>query len=339
MRNVAWIGGLAFKDHMPEFGWRPLHVPLRPGVPLCWEEIRAAAGEEPEALVYVDRSAALPMVGVESFPCPTCFFCIDSHIHAWYPAWAQAFDACAVSLKDHIPAFASRLAPDRLVWLPPFAKDTDRPPESPPEPEWDLLFVGTVDPETTPGRVRFLDELGRLFPGLAVMRGDYRGLFPKAKLVLNVAERGDLNYRVPEALACGACLLTPAIANGQEELFRDGEHLFTYPQGDAAAVAALARRLLAEPERRARVAAAGRAEVEAHHRMRHRARTMATLLDSLAAAGDASRRLARAEEIRATHLRRILLHWAEASENPEARGRYLAAARGLPCPPPTPGLF
>ena len=140
-------------------------------------------------------------------PCPTCFFCIDSHIHGWYADWAQAFDACAVSLKDHMPAFRQRLPMERVVWLPPFAKDTDQPPASPPEPEFDLLFVGTVDPETTPGRVRFLDEVKARMHGREVRKGEYRELFHRARLVLNVAERGDLNYRVFEALGCGACLL------------------------------------------------------------------------------------------------------------------------------------
>ncbi len=327
MRRVAWVGGLAFLGHMPAFGWEPVPIPLPADRPLDWSSIEQACGGVPDALVYVDRSAALPMVGVESFPCPTCFFCIDSHIHGWYADWAQAFDACAVSLKDHMPAFRQRLPMERVVWLPPFAKDTDQPPASPPEPEFDLLFVGTVDPETTPGRVRFLDEVKARMHGLEVRKGEYRELFHRARLVLNVAERGDLNYRVFEALGCGACLLTPAIGHGQSRLFRDGTHLFTYPPEDAATLAALAGKLLAEPETMRRVAEAGLAEVEARHRMRHRAQSMAALLDRLTEERDAANRLPKAGVIAATYLRRLLLHWAEASDSPQVRETYLNAAR------------
>lgn len=325
--KLAWLGFPAFRHHMPAQGFDTAFVALPKPRVLDFEEVCQAAGFVPDAVVYADRSFPPPLAGVELFPCLTCFYCVDSHIHSWYPAYAQGFDCCAVSLRDHLPWFTDALGAARAIWLPPFPRDEDRPAPGA-EKIWDALFVGKVDAKLTPARHAFLAELGELTSGLHVTRGTYRELFPQARVVLNVAERGDLNFRVFEALACGSCLLTPRVGHGQEEMLPAGECLEVYESGDAADAARRIAELLAAPERRETLAQAGAARIEAEHRMHHRAATLAGLLRSGQAAAARAARLARPVVNHA--LKAVYLHWAEALGEGEMRDRYLAVALRRP---------
>jgi hypothetical protein len=325
--SVACLGGTFFSPALRDLGFRVLPLPLsRPEI-LDWTEVCRRAGEAPDLLLYLDRSLPPPLAGLERFPCLTAFWCIDSHIHSWYPAWAQGFDLCFASLRDHLPRFVLRLPPERVLWLPPFADLGHQPPAAPPDTEWDLLFAGTVNPETTPGRAAFLNELGQRLPGLAVRQGRFGELLPRARLALNVAERGDLNFRVFEALGCGSCLLTPRVGHGQDTLFRHGEHLFIYDPEDMDGLVRLVNELLAQPERCAAVARAGRAAVDAAHRPIHRARQVARAVSGLDAEAVVGQRLEQAKDIREKYLKLVYLHWAEAAQDPATRAAYLAAAK------------
>jgi hypothetical protein len=333
---LAWVGGEFFMRHMEAEGFRVLRIPLTGPEALSWEDICARCGQAPDAVVYTDRSLPPPLLGLERYPALTAFYCIDSHIHGWYPLYAGAFDLCAVSLKDEVERFAAELSPGRVLWLPPFAEDRYQPRPTAQEAEgegagkdFDLLFVGTVDPETTPQRSAFLQRLGREFPGLAVRRGDFAELLPRARVALNIAERGDLNFRVFEALACGACLLTPKIGNGQDELFEDGVHFVTYRADDEADAAAKARALLADDDRREAYARAGFARVDGAHRPRHRASALAALLRQGFDEGLPVARLARPDRARIADLRLLFLHWADHCGDASLAARYLAEARRL----------
>lgn len=46
---------------------------------------------------------------------------------------------------------------------------------------------------------------------------------------------GELNFRVFQAMACGAAVLTEATDNGLDELFTVGLEVLTYPRGAVAA--------------------------------------------------------------------------------------------------------
>ena len=326
-RTIAWVGGDFFMGHMQAQGFRTVRLPLTKPQALRYDEIVRHCGCEPDAVVYTDRSLPPPLLGVERFPCLTAFYCIDSHIHSWYPLYAGAFDLCAVSLRDHVAAFARELSPSRVLWLPPGASEYYQPNQV--QKDFDLLFVGTVDPETTPQRCDFLKRLGALVPGLAVRRGDFSKLLPRAKVVLNIAERGDLNFRVFEALACGSCLLTPSLAHGQDELFEAGRHFVTYEADNEADCAAQARALLADDARREALAREGLARVDAAHRTEHRAAALAGLLRQGFDDQLARQRLAAPDRARSAALRLLWLHWAEHCGDAALAARYLAEARRL----------
>jgi glycosyltransferase involved in cell wall biosynthesis len=328
MRTVAWFGNPFFGQKLAAHGWRVVYVGQFPHLPLGWEDVVALAGGIPDLVALGDRSTPPLLAGLERYPCPTLFYSVDSHIHAWHPLYARAFDLVMVSLADHIPVFQETgTAPDRLLWSPPYARDEDTPLPGIAK-QFDLLFVGSVDPVNAPGRAGFLAEVGRRLSGLAVRQGAYRELYARAQVVLNEAERGDLNFRVFEALGCGACLLTPRVGHGLAELFADGRELFTYPPGDARAAAAKARVLLRNPDLCARAGEAGRAVVHAGHQARHRAAALADWLDRHDLPALAAARQARAEALFRDTLRPLYLHTAEGYSAGDMPQRYLAAARG-----------
>jgi glycosyltransferase involved in cell wall biosynthesis len=241
-----------------------------------------------------------------------------------------------VSLKDHLPRFAGqRLLPSQLLWMPPYYPHQPVSPESVPEAEktWDLLFVGTMNPSINPERCEFMERARDLMPNLHCCGGDYAQLFPQARLVLNHSIAGDLNFRVFEALGCGACLLTPRVGHGLEDLFIDGEDLFLFEQEDLPGLARLAGRLLADPAARLNAAKNGQAKVAGRHLACHRAAQFLRLLRDWQDSGQSRElirnRLRDAARIHGAYLKLIylLLAGSFAGYPAEIRAAYLAAAR------------
>ncbi len=335
-RKLLWIGSPFFSGALEKEGWDVrVHNFEEPRV-YGWNDVLRLAGGRPDVVVAADKSRPPFVAGMEDFPCLTVFYAVDTHIHSWYPWYAQGFDACLVSLRDHLPRMRGPYLPEqRIRWFPAFAPDL---PETPPDPlkesridveddpEWDCLFVGTVDAQRTPGRKRFLEQLGRRLP-LEVRRGNYLRLYPRARVVLNYCELGDLNFRVFEALGCGSCLVTPLVGHGLNELFTPGEHLLAYPPDDTEAAEAAVRTALNDPELRKRLGRNGLAAVNAAHRAGRRAEAFSAFVRELPADLPAARRK-RAAEIRERGLRLLYLLQAETVSHPGLRRAYLAAAQG-----------
>jgi glycosyltransferase involved in cell wall biosynthesis len=323
---IAWVGGYYFDRHfVTERGFEVTYFNMTGPEVYTWDDLVAGCGREPDYVLYTDRSLPPPLLGVEDYPCPTAIYAIDSHIHSWLPLYAQAFDLALVSLRDHLPLFRRRLDHDHVAWFPPFPIRDEHPPDPPPDKRWDVLFAGNVDPETTPERHVFLRELKARLPNLEVRQGEFSELFPQARVVLNIAEHGDLNFRVFEALATRSCLVTPRVGHGLSLLFRDNEHLVTYDPKDVDGLVDTCCSLLADPERREGIAAAGFAEVNANHRPANRA---GALFDAMDALGEDTvrKRLQSAAHIRAKYLKLVYLHWAEALGDSEMGRRYLKEA-------------
>lgn len=334
---VVWVGTPFFspvlRPNAAGRTWRVIRMDPAPGEILGWDDIVERAGFVPDVLVVGDKSTPPFVLGVENFPCLTVLYAVDTHIHSWLPLYAQAFDLCLVSLRDHIPYFRGKQLPDdAILWSPPYASYARPVPRDPEQPVVDLLFVGTVDPEITPERYSFMRELGELFPGFVCeTTPSYPQLYAQARVVLNHASYGDLNFRVFEALGVGACLLTPRIGHGQDELFHDGRELFVYDQSDLHALVAKARELLDDPERCARVAAAGLAVVDSGHRPEHRAERFQNTVARLFTDGEAAEKIharhSNANMLRDQYLRLIYLLHAQVTPNPATSRLYLDAAK------------
>ena len=332
MQRLLWIGSPFFSASLKDCGWQEVafHNFEEPRV-YGWDDLVRVAGFVPDVVVVADKSRPPFVLGVEDFPCLTVFYAVDSHIHSWEPLYAQAFDACLVSLEDHLQRFVGPyLPPERIWWSPPYAWEQDRPrPEL--AKEWDCLFVGNVNPEIMPRRAAFLAEVGKHLPGLHITRGNYRELFPRGRVLLNQCEHGDLNFRVFEAMGCGGCLVTPRVGHGLEKLFVDGEHLVGYAPDDAGDALYRIRFLLERPDLVRYIGETALAEVNAKHRVHHRAQAFTDKLCDLWMQGAedlVAARRERAAAVRRDFLSVPYLLWAQEVPQVELKEAYLAAARG-----------
>lgn len=327
MPGILWFGNPYFSRHLQALGREVHHVPVKAPRAFSWTDVLELHGAPPEVVVFGDNSMPPLLVGVEDFPCATAFFCVDSHIHSWHPYYAQAFDLCCVSLKDNLPRFEGRLTGEQLRWMPLWADAGSAPPVVAEEDkEYEALFVGNVNPETMPGRHAFFQELQRRLPSLTVMQGKYKELFPKAKVVLNYAERGDLNFRVFQALGCRSFLVTPDVGHGQSELFREGEELFSFAPEDMDGMIGLIEKLLADRQLRERVAAQGLAAIDKGHRANHRAAAFDAWLRSFDLPALVAKRKSMTTEIRRRWMKVLFLHLAEGLGG-ELREIYMQQAR------------
>jgi len=244
------------------------------GVPFdvraLWERLPFA----PDLLLVADTLGpqALPF-GLEDVPVPRVYYAIDVHVNFfWQRYYARLFDLVLVAQKDYLPIFAAAGVPAR--WLP-WGADERVFREQGLARIHDLVFVGTVDPTTRPKRAAVVECLRRRF-GLATFGEsvdtrlsweEMAAVFAGSKIVLNEAILGDLNFRVFEAMACGALLVTERIDNGLADLFTPGEELVVYGPDDL--VPQVAHYLHADTER-TRVAANGARAVRERHTLRAR---------------------------------------------------------------------
>jgi hypothetical protein len=298
------------------------------------EAVLARLGPErrPDVVFWADKSMPIRVLGLDRCPIPKVMWSIDAHHHvAWHALYGTVFDRVLVAQKDFLRRFEAFGVPAR--WLPLYAPD-DRPAEPLPEPRHDVCFVGSVDPLRHRRRGEFLRELGERVD-LVVAAGSWREAYARARIVLNQTVKGDLNFRVFEALCSGRLVLTERTGNGLLDLFADRVHLVTYPAGDVAAAAERIDYYCRRPEERERIARAGRRAVERHRRTARAAEVLACfaqLIEERAAGArvsqpgnDRPRDLGRDAAMAAAHLQN-LHHLLENS-------RRLLALRGEPLRP------
>lgn len=244
----------------------------------CVEDILKNLGNfSPDVLVFLDDSMpALLYEGLNTCSIPKVFYSVDTHHHNQVHALiAPLFDHILVAQKDYIPTFAESGTP--TTWFPLWAS---RYVEASSEKKFGATFVGNMDAKLNPRRVAFFEALQKKIP-IHIAHGNYWEIFPHADIVVNQTVKGDLNFRVFEAMMCGPALLTERTPNGLFDLFEDGKHLVTYEPDNVDEAAEKVTRLLNSPREMAEIAYAGRQEILAHHTSHHRARQLDAILRNL----------------------------------------------------------
>lgn len=312
--RLLWYGNTYFAKSLSAQGWEiDIKHQNQPSA-VSWQELFQDLPRWPDILVVGDFSGPPPLLDPHTCPCLTVLYSVDSHIHSWHPLYAQAFDLSLVSLKDNIPLFiGAHLDATRILWSPLFAHDDLQ--AEPGKTIWDTLFVGKVDELLTPKRFATLKVLSTHLPDLQVRQGNYRKLYPQAKVVLNFCDHGDFNFRVFEALACGSALLTPRIGHGLTDLFTHGDDLWLYETGesptDVKDLLKQIRHLLASPEVRKRISRNGQAKINNAHRAKHRAMSFTQWLRGHSQADLLAKRQRSSATMYRDILRPLFLHLSE----------------------------
>lgn len=254
-------------------------------------------GLRPDLVFWCDACQVPWIFGLESLPAVVIGYSVDQYVNPWHVPYSAGFDAVFVAQKDYLPLFVTPETPRPAAWLPLFC-DPAKAPATETARDIPISFVGTVGDTVNTDRKPFLDAFRTRAP-LVATSGAYGPVYGRSRLVLNQSAAGELNFRVFEAMACGAALLTEDVGNGLRELFTPGEDLFVYRRGDPADAAGKGLAALADPERLTRVAASGRRKTLAGHTVTARARHILETAVRLAAAGAVRRRLDRLAHVRA----------------------------------------
>ena len=181
----------------------------------------------PDFVLVLDESTAITVSGLEDLKVPICFYSVDTHHHhEVHSLLMHAFDFAYVAHKDYLGLVQNDYCDTK--WLPLYASRYLEPAE---KKEYGAVFVGTLNPKLNQDRVNFFEELQKRVP-VFVTSGDFASIFPKSEIVINQTVKGDLNFRVFEAMMSGAMLLTEESSNGLFDLFQNGVHLVTYKKND-----------------------------------------------------------------------------------------------------------
>lgn len=259
-------------------------------------ELLAARAFQPDLAFWCDSCQPPWIFGLESLPAVVIGYSVDQYLNPWHVPYSAGFDAVFVAQKDYLPLFTLPDTTRPSQWLPLFC-DPARCPDLGGGRDIPVAFVGTLDGRVNPQRRSFFHDFRQRVP-LVVTRGAYGPVYGRSRLVLNQSAAGELNFRIFEALACGAALLTEDTGNGLSDLFVPGEDLLVYRRGDAASAAATALAALADP-RLPEVAASGRRKALSGHTVVTRAREVLAMAGALMAAQAPGKRLADLARIRA----------------------------------------
>ncbi|NDC38046.1 MAG: glycosyltransferase family 1 protein [Proteobacteria bacterium] len=260
-------------------GWRAGEFDCVPSKEyLTLDELLALLPEgfTPDAIVYFDTSEVPKVFGLESAPCLTVFHSVDVHIHKhWHQFWALSFDHFLLAMKGYAEVFEGAYAPP-TTWFPLWAFSAGAEPAS--HRPVAASFRGSFG-ITHPRRRAFFDGVKAQIDG-DFGTGPFFELYSRSKIVLNDCIRDDLNWRVFEALASGALLITPRVSPETLELFPENEALVTYRPHDVDDAVQKVRYYLSHETKRLRIAQNGYERVRSTHMAHHRAKTLLGLLAS-----------------------------------------------------------
>ncbi|GAB6059624.1 glycosyltransferase family protein [Desulfonatronum parangueonense] len=297
--RILSVGGSDFVPAWKNMGHEVLTLGKGAGLDVALEhpiglrelwDILSSRGFRPELTVWVDRCRPLEVFGLERMPGVVIGFSIDQYCNPWHVPYSWAFDLFLVAQKDYLPLFADHRAWRECRWFPLYCRpDVDR--DEGLERDVPVSFVGTLDPPLNRSRHPFLRQFQRRCPAV-VQQGAYTNIFGRSMIVLNQSAVGELNFRLFQAAACGAVVLTEDVPNGLRDAFLVDEEILVYPRDNACEAARIALDALADPERLLKIALQGRRRVLREHSATVRAREIIRLADKLLASQADNRRKA-----------------------------------------------
>lgn len=250
------------------------HLDVRLDVPLLHiDSVIKKHNFTPDRIIVYDNSMPIIYSGLDETDVPTLFVGVDTHHHFELHRYLyDIFDAMTISLSDYLPAFQEHdMHPH---WLPLWAS---RYVEASEEKKYGAVFVGTLNASLNPERVKFFEELQKIVP-VHCTTGQYWEIFPHAEIIMNQTVKGDLNFRVFEAMMCGGLLLTERTGNGLLNLFNDKEDLVTYSRNNVTEAAELINYYLNHTEEARHIARKGREKILSQHVPERRAEQLLDLL-------------------------------------------------------------
>ncbi len=231
------------------------------------EELQRHLGKI-DLFLYVEPLGLIPE-GIERAPFTTAAVLCDMHNNlASRLRLSRFFDHLFLYQRNYIGAFKEH--PEEHVHWMPFACDTEfvRPVVTP--RDLDVAFVGKLVSKHHE-RHRITNEIARRWsfnPQRYYPQAEIPQIYSRARIVLNLPLKDDLNFRTFEAMSCGALLLTKRVANGQEVLFEEGRHFAAFSTEEE--LYDKIAYYLSHEDERARIAAAGLAEIQTKHTLQLR---------------------------------------------------------------------
>ncbi|MBI2058141.1 MAG: glycosyltransferase [Nitrospirae bacterium] len=232
---------------------------------------------------------------------PSVAYFHDTHFHlnSWAWDFSHVFDRVYLDTQGSVEYFIRRGSTNDVAYCPLYYKGArERVSSFDPgrERPIDVAFVGNWDVRLHPERHRFFQELlskvGTRYR-LHVGAGEFESVYPSSKIVINEtapppAQRQSSesvvdapNFRVFEAMGCGAMLLCDSPAPSVRALFEEGEDFVAYRHADAADAMDRIERYLRHGEERLAIAYRGWRRVVEQHTPEARAEMIAPALQDL----------------------------------------------------------
>jgi len=229
-------------------------------------EAQGITGPFDLVIVSADSTFSNTPLNAKAFGCPTLLYAGDTH---WGKSVIQRMTGYAVAGEfDYVVTTYNRqhmhwyreAGKQQVAWIPglgvqhlPGSVDGSR--------QRRIAFSGIRAGNHHTRRRRLLAALekeGLPLDARSVSREESAALYNSSLVSLNVSMNGDLNLRTFEVMSAGGCLLADRLSpeSGQSTLFEEGIDYASYANDGE--LLEVARRLLADPERTAIVAANGR---------------------------------------------------------------------------------
>ena len=212
------------------------------------------------------------------FRCIKAFWSIDTHLNMfWHKHYARLFD---VTLSPHVSLFEALPLENRLanpcVRLPWPAPDKTFVPHS--QRHHSMNFVGRVDGQR-PLRAQLQTLLETYFGIRFVSALPYEAmleLYADTRIIPNESIACEVNFRLMEGAACGACVVSPDIGEDQNALFEPGSECLVY--SDGLELVDLLRFFHNKPALAERIGQAAWRRVRQEHLMEHKAHICAEVV-------------------------------------------------------------